>query len=170
MKVFLETQRFDQWWFKLLILITAAIIISSIFFALPQIENTNSFETGLIIFTCIFSLIIVIAIPFLMKLETKIDDQGIHYAFWPIHLKPRTIPWSDIKECYVRKYNPIQEYGGWGYRIKLGKKDKALNVKGNIGIQIVFKTNRRLLIGTQKENEVQSVLNSYKYKFNKDEN
>ena len=106
----------------------------------------------------------IIAISFWLKLETKIDEQGIHYGFWPFNLKPKHILWREIKSCYVRKYNPLTEYGGWGYRSGFGKKSGAMNVKGTIGIQIELSNNKKLLIGTQKEREAKSVLETYKYK------
>lgn len=76
------------------------------------------------------------------------------------------IAWHEIESISVRKYHPIREYGGWGYRTGFGKKSGAMNVKGNIGIQIVLKNNKKLLIGTQKERDAKSVLHSYSHKTN----
>ena len=67
-----------------------------------------------------------------------------------------------MEKCYVRIYSPIKEYGGWGYRTSLGKKKgSAFNVKGNKGIQIEFKTGKKLLVGTQKESEATQVIHRY---------
>jgi hypothetical protein len=64
----------------------------------------------------------------------------------------------------VRKYNPLTEYGGWGYRTGFGKKSGAMNVKGNIGIQIELSNGKKLLLGTQKKTEANKVLETYKHK------
>jgi len=37
----------------------------------------------------------------------------------------------------------------------------AINVSGDIGIQIELKNNKKILIGTQKETEAKNVLNTY---------
>ena len=44
------------------------------------------------------------------------------------------------------------------------RKGKALNIKGNIGIQIIFKNGKKLLLGTQKQNEAKMVIETYKDK------
>ncbi|MBJ2175825.1 hypothetical protein JBL43_16340 [Aureibaculum sp. A20] len=73
--------------------------------------------------------------------------------------------WNDISKVYVRKYNAITEYGGWGFRGYIFKTGgKAFNVMGNKGIQIVLKNGKKMLIGTQKEVEAERILNVYKSK------
>jgi hypothetical protein len=50
----------------------------------------------------------------------------------------------------------LTEYGGWG--IKGTKHDRAFNISGKQGIQLEFKDGNRLLIGTQKPQDVQKWL------------
>ena len=50
----------------------------------------------------------------------------------------KTIPWSQISKVYIRKYDAISEYGGWGFKqdaLWSKKNGSALNEKGNLGIQ-----------------------------------
>ena len=56
----------------------------------------------------------------------------------------------------VRRYSPILEYGGWGYRP--GRKKLALNVSGNQGLEIKFRNGRKLMIGTQKREDLERVI------------
>lgn len=164
MKVFLEEQRFDQWWFRLMILLVAIISIGTIVMSYPNVHSEPvpfwiSLAAGLL------TLTIVLSLGFLIKLETKIDELGIHYGFWPFYRNLNFVSWADVKECRIRKYNPLVEYGGWGYRMGFfQKKGSALNVKGNIGIQILFKNGKQLLIGTQKKEDVEKVLKTYNHK------
>ena len=63
----------------------------------------------------------------------------------------------------------LLEYGGWGLKGGLlWKKSKgiAINVSGNIGIQLELKNGKKLLIGTQKLQEAKQVLDTYKNKLN----
>lgn len=162
MKIFIEDQRFDQWWVRIMVAIVSVIIIGTLIFTFPDMyaQSPSTFWATVVIST--ISLLILFSLLFLLKLETKIDELGIHYAFWPIHLHAKTVKWSVMGNCYVRKYSPIGEFGGWGYRINPFRKAKALNVKGNMGIQIVFKDGKQLLLGTQKPEEAQRVINNYK--------
>ncbi|MFC7356950.1 hypothetical protein ACFQO1_04580 [Jejudonia soesokkakensis] len=163
MKVFIEIQRFDQWWFRL---IMGAVLLVTVIPIILSYETLAKDPTSLwlAIGTSIFTLLLFILLSFWLKLETKIDEQGIYYGFWPFHLKLKQVPWREIEKCYVRKYNPLTEYGGWGYRTGFGKKSGAMNVKGNIGIQIELSNHKKLLLGTQKEAEAKQVLETYKHK------
>ena len=162
MKVFFETQRFDQWWFRLIMLIVTTIVIMAMVAAYRSVKSDPvAFWT--VSGSSIFTIFLIVALVFLLKLETKINELGIHYRFWPFKLK--LINWSDIEKCFVRNYRPIKEYGGWGYKLGIfRKKGSAVNVKGNIGIQIVFKSGKQFLIGTQKEVEAKKVLETYTHK------
>lgn len=163
MRVFVEVQRFDQWWFRGLMLFVLLVSLLPLVLFFDEIKQD---DTALIVVSIAlgFTSLILIWILFFLKLNTKIDEQGIHYSFWPFIARSKVIDWSEIKECYVRKYSPLGEYGGWGYRIRLGKGGKALNVKGNMGIQIVFRNDKKLLIGTQKEEQARSVISNYEHK------
>ncbi|MCQ0110186.1 hypothetical protein JGC31_01235 [Zhouia sp. CL16] len=63
--------------------------------------------------------------------------------------------------CKVIKYNPIKDYGGYGWRIGFRGKGKALNIRGNKGIQIIYKNNKKLLIGTQKPELADKTITTY---------
>jgi|LakMenE01Jun11ns_1017448.scaffolds.fasta_scaffold9900096_3 hypothetical protein len=110
------------------------------------------------IFTVGFISLIMITI-YIMNLYTRIDEEGIHYKLFPFILKEKTITWKEMKNIYVREYSPIGEYGGWGLR-GLGS-NRALNIYGNIGIQIEFLNGDKLLIGTNKKEEADIAINKY---------
>ena len=97
-------------------------------------ESTMSTVEFVII---IFSMLLFALPIFFMKLKTRIDEYGIHYQFIPFHRSTKTIAWNEINNIYVRDYDPIGEYGGWGLKAGWGKKrGKAINVAGSIGIQL----------------------------------
>lgn len=164
MKVFIESQRFDQWWFRLIMLLVAAVSITTMVMSYSGIQSEpTAFWVSFVI--NFLTLIIIFSLVFLIKLETKIDELGIHYGFWPFYLKLKLIKWSDLKKCSVIKYSPLIDYGGWGYRMGFfRKKGSAMSVRGNIGIQIVFKSGKRLLIGTQRKDDAEKVLETYTHK------
>ncbi len=159
MKVFKEVQRFDQWWLRVLLIAALLVALNPLILnyerTIDSGSELTSIATSVLIIVAIFA-----AFWFLFKLETRIDEQGITFRYLPFHRKPRLKEWEKIKSITVRKYHPIREYGGWGYRIGLRKK-RALNVKGNMGIQIVYKNGRQLLLGTQRPKEVEAVLKTY---------
>jgi hypothetical protein len=164
MKVFKEEQRFTQTW--LIILMVVSIIIPIAIMVQEYYKENTNMTTNQFVFTIVGILISVLLI-FFFKLTTRIDEKGIHYQFFPFHFKLKLIPWNEVSKASVRTYNPIGDYGGWGLKGGWTKsKGKAINVSGDIGIQLELKNGKKLLIGTQKANEVKSVLETYSSKIN----
>ncbi len=162
MRIFKEEQRFRQSW---LIIVLAISIMIPIILIIKEYNQVNT-NMSAMEFTLTLLLMFGVTIPiFFFTLRTRIDEKGIHYRFFPFHRRFRTILWSDIKSVSVRKYNAISEYGGWGLKGGFSrKKGTAVNVSGDIGIQLILTTNKKLLIGTQKENDAKRVLETYQHK------
>ena len=168
MKVFKEEQRFTQKWILLLLAISGLIPVLIIFISYLKQKNQQDLSN---IFVTISITMLVSAVIFLFKLSTRIDQEGIHYQFFPFHFKFKRIAWDEIEKAYVRKYDAITEFGGWG--LKGGffwKKSKgvAINVSGDIGVQLVLKNGKKILIGTNQEEQAKQVLLSYSSNFNKE--
>jgi hypothetical protein len=64
-----------------------------------------------------------------------------------------------LTKSYIRQYSAIKEYGGWGLRIGLLGKGTAYNVSGDKGLQLEFTTNKKILIGTNRADEITVTLN-----------
>ncbi len=160
-----ETQRFKQIWIWLLLIAVAATTIGIVGYGCYQqlylgIQfGDNPTGDAALLFTFILIVFFnaaIIAMFAFAKLTTLIDEQGIHYRFFPFHFKMRTIAWDQIDHYEVIQYKPLIDYGGWGIRYGRGK--KAYNIRGNKGLQIYMKTGKNLLIGTQKEKELEEFL------------
>lgn len=161
MRVFSETQRFDQWWLIALMVIVSAITIGFIVVGYTKIEPEEITPYLITSIPAGFITIVVTGAIFFVKLKTRIDETGIHYGFWPFQKKLKTASWAEIERVYTRKYKPLREFGGWGYKFSLKGNGKVYNTKGNMGIQIVFKDQRKTLVGTQQPDVAQKVLHNY---------
>ena len=151
MQPFKEKQRFTQWWIWLI------LVLAPVFTGIAYGLNPNAASGVSSDILGVFFLFLVLALAFLgIHLETHIDPSGISARLFPIHLRFKHYKWTDLESIQVRKYKPISEFGGWGYRSWGGKKGNAWNMSGNEGIQLKFKSGRELLIGTQKPAEVQA--------------
>ncbi|MBR5470034.1 MAG: hypothetical protein IKU78_06160 [Paludibacteraceae bacterium] len=139
--LFLEKQRFTQWWLWLIMIL---VVASAFYYEESTLEKI---------------VVLVILIPFflfVLNLETEISSEGISVRFFPFHLKKKFFAWDEIVKAEVREYSPLLEYGGWG--IRRGKSGVAYNVKGNMGLQLVLKSGKKILIGTQKTEELKQIL------------
>ncbi|HUS02274.1 MAG TPA: hypothetical protein VMY77_11135 [Chitinophagaceae bacterium] len=157
--LFVERQKFTQWW---LLLIVFGVNILSIFSVCKQIIDEEKFgekpgDIALLILTGMALLFTVLFVN--CRLDTTIKKDGIYVRFFPFHLKFRYYDWDSIIKSYVRQYSPLIEYGGWGLRFGLFGKGTAFNVSGNTGLQLEFRNHKRLLIGTNKPDDLTETLN-----------
>jgi len=103
-------------------------------------------------------LLAIILLFLALRLETRLDGEGIHLRFSPLTPRGHRIPWKEVDRVWVRTYHPIREYGGWGIRMGLGGRGRAWNVQGNVGLQLVLKDGRRILVGTARGSQLRVVL------------
>jgi len=154
-----EQQKFKQWWLWIILLGINGLFVFGIF---TQVVAGQPFgdkpmsDIGLLITAGLTFLFTVVFIN--LRLETVIKNDGIYVRFFPFHVKFKHYPWESISRSYVREYSPLMEYGGWGLRIGIFGKGMAFNVSGNKGLQLEFTNSKKLLIGTNKPEELTTAL------------
>ncbi|MCX8210958.1 MAG: hypothetical protein OTI34_07930 [Lewinella sp.] len=139
-----ESQKFNQWWLWLL---------NFVIFAALAVMGFNAWGEGVGVLTAAvgpMSMALVMILLATIELRTVITEDGLEVKFWPFGR--RRIFKSEIKTARVRKYAPLREFGGWGYRI--GPGGKAFNMQGNMGLQLEMMDGEKLLIGTRKPEEL----------------
>jgi uncharacterized membrane protein YobD (UPF0266 family) len=158
--LFSEKQRFSQWW---LWLILGAVNIALLSGMVQQLVLNKPFgkkpmnDSALLTTEILLFLITLLFLSF--RLETQIRQDGVYVRFFPFHRKYKQYPWDRIRRAFVRRYKPVREYGGWGLRTGIfGNRGRALNMSGNMGLQLEFDNKRMLLIGTRKPEEIEKVL------------
>ncbi|MUP46365.1 hypothetical protein E0K83_11480 [Gramella sp. BOM4] len=154
MRVFKETQRFRRWW--LFLILGTALLVTAI--PVLKYDHNSVFNPWEFLGIILVSSLVVLF--WKLRLKTRIDATGISTRFVPLSFFKKHFHWKEIDSCYVRKYLPIQEYGGWGVR-GTGK-SRAYNVSGNMGIQVVTRDKRKFLIGTDKPEEAERILKRYR--------
>lgn len=156
--LFEEQQQFKQWWVWLVLGGINAVFLYGIYRQVIKgipFGNQPMSDSGLLFST---GIVILISILFRKtKLETRIAEDGLYVRFFPFHLRYTHISWSDIKNYYLRKYSAPAEFGGWGIRTGWGK-GRAYTVDGNQGLQLELHSGKKLLIGTQKPEEMDMAL------------
>jgi len=152
--IYREVQKFRQVWIWVIVFTIAGLQWHA---AVEQLLLNRPFgdKPMLDIPLAVYWIIFGIAMPtlfFVSQLVTEVHDDGIYIRFFPFHRTFRRIAFTEVKQYKVRTYHPIREYGGWGIRIRY--KGKAYNVSGNRGVQIELLNGNRLLIGSQRAEEL----------------
>ncbi len=160
MRVFEEEQRFNQWWLYAIFILVVAVLLIGIY---KNSDGFTNFHSPLLVLSLLAAAIPMVVILW-MQLITRIDNEGIRVKFSPLGFSEKFFSWNEIEQCYLRKYNPLIEYGGWGIR-GFGRK-RAYNVSGNLGIQIVTRDKKTFLIGTKSPDKARAVIKNYEHKIN----
>jgi len=150
---FKEEQKFNQWWLWLILILMGVLPLIGIYKQLilgEKLGDNPMSDISLLIFSIImFSLV---GLFLIMKLKTSIDKNGINMYFFPFIKK--SVDWQQIKNVKVINYGFV---GGWGIRLWT-KYGTVYNVKGDKGLEIVLKSGKKFLIGTQKETELSTII------------
>ncbi len=166
---FYEQQRMLQPWLWVLALAASLVLIGIPAYGLyTQLVLGQPFgqhpmsDAGFIILA-VFAFLIAIGLPWLLysaHLTVWVSDEYIHIRYFPFVRK--RIPLRHIDHAGVRVYHPILEYGGWGVRMSLRGRGWAFTVGGNRGVQLHFKSGKRMLIGSQKPAELLNAIRQQK--------
>jgi hypothetical protein len=140
--IFEENQSFRQPWLWALMLATLAVLLVASLLA-PGSQAVPWVVLGV--------TLAVALLLYSMRLSVQVDAEAVRIRFFPIWKK--TISLVDIVRWEARTYRPILEYGGWGIRYTLNR-GWAYNVSGNQGVQLELASGKRILIGSQRAEEL----------------
>ena len=101
-------------------------------------------------------LCLAASVFFSFRLVTQIRADGIYVRYAPLQPSFARYAWTDVRQVYLRRFNAIAEYGGWGVRI--GPSGRGYVVPAEWGIQLELNDGSRVLIATAHPDEVTAVL------------
>lgn len=157
--VYREVQRFRQWWMWVVVLAIAAfmwvgfalqIVLGSPFGSKPMPDAM------LWVFTLLFGLGLP-AFFLVLRLLTEVSADRLVVGLAPFRM--RAILLADIAEAKAVTYRPLADFGGWGVRWA-GSRGVAYNASGDRGVQLVLRDGRRVLVGSQRPEELVLALRS----------
>ena len=164
---FREVQGFRQWWLWVLLLVTAfgTVCLFGYGIYVQVIQGTpwgdNPMSDGGLIITAVATTLLTVGMAALLlsaRLITEVRSDGLHIRFFPLRWK--VIPYETIASYQARTYHPIREYGGWG--IRWGREGKAYIVGGNEGLQLLLTDGRKVLVGSQRAQELEAAVRTWK--------
>jgi hypothetical protein len=160
--IYREEQKFGLWLRWLIYVSMGLSVVITVFALIKETAPDGSQDTWEIVLAGVVGIGVPIGIAALflfLKLETEVRPDGLYVRYLPFHIHFKRIDPEELSEYYARQYKPVREYGGWGIRCSF-RNGKAYNVSGNKGVQLVFKNGKRLLIGSQRAEELETAIRS----------
>jgi hypothetical protein len=101
-----------------------------------------------------FLPVVLVAVLLFLELQVTVQDSGVRIRMLPF--ANRTITPAQIARWEARTYRPIREYGGWG--VRFGPRGRAYNVSGTRGVEITLDSGKRVLIGSQRSDDLAAAI------------
>ncbi len=142
---FHEEQRFPQWWIWALLVVAAlpVVVVVAVRGAVPSV---------LVVPLLLVAVGVLLAFA---RLVVDVDHEAITVAFhflWP----KRRILISEVRSAEAMTYRAFLDYGGYG--VRLGLRGWAFNVSGDHGVLVETKNGSRLMIGSQRPQELEAAI------------
>jgi hypothetical protein len=157
-QVFNEKQSYKGSWIMYLILLTeipTLILMLVLFFT-----SEDKQEMGIALAVVLSVLALSISLILSISLETRIDQFGIQYKYYPFIRNWRKIAKNEILDVRVITFNPIFDYGGYG--MKRNRNTKLYNILGDEGLLINTGEKRKILLGTSERKRLEVFLATWK--------
>lgn len=159
-QIYKEIQSYRGTWivyFIILVELPTIILLLTFYF-----QAEDKAEMGIALTVVGATMALIFLFIFNLRMETRIDQYGISFKYFPFIRSWRKYPKETIRTISVINYNPIMDYGGWG--LKGNKTTKAYSIMGDQGLLFDVGDKKKIMIGTMKAKELEEYLSSWKEK------
>ena len=160
MLTFTETQQNPYRWYIVLAVIgIQGCFVSWLFWSktINLLVEQESWIGGMVAVYSVFATVFFAGVPF-RKIETRVDQHGIQFRVSLFGSLRRVIDWADIDQAYVREFALYGEYPKGLGGTRQGPNGWAYVMNGDYGLQINKKSGGKLLLGTQRPDELMAFL------------
>ncbi len=156
--IYREEQNF-AWWLYAVLLALAVNGVVGLFMAQHAaanggIHHWGGTERSLAVLGLTFPPILIVG---LLRMTTEVTPNAVRVWFGWLPSYRRAISLADIRSVEAVTYRPLVDCGGWGIRRGRGG-EKVLNARGNRGVRLTLIDGSKLLIGSQKPEELAGAL------------
>jgi Family of unknown function (DUF6141) len=140
----------NKWFYGAAAVLFGLVLVWNYFSHKETPVFTHLLWSGFIIFILLH---LFLSVSF--ELVMQIREDGIYVRYPPYQPSFSKYKWENIKEIYIRRFDPFKEYG---YGVRLGPNGRGYTLPGTTGIQIVLNDNSTLIISTKRPEEVMKIL------------
>ncbi|HWJ25485.1 MAG TPA: hypothetical protein VNS32_03025, partial [Flavisolibacter sp.] len=153
---FEEQQQFRQRWVYMVYVLLFALLVLFIYADIEQIIFGRLFgdkpASNFVLILLTLFILSLLVLLYYIKLETLISDEGVCFRWRPFQKTYRKFDWGEIGKA------EIINYGFVGYGWRLTPYGTIYNVAGDTGLQLHLKSGKKVVLGTQKANELADFL------------
>ncbi len=143
---------------RLLLLLMASIgVLAACWFRPDNPAALTGFSTEVPLTLAVGLVLPSVLIMGVLRMTTEVTpiELCVWFGWFPTYRK--TVPVDAIRSLEVVRYRPIVECGGWGIR-NGPEGERVLNARGDQGVRILLDDGTRLLIGSQRPEDLARAL------------
>lgn len=99
-----------------------------------------------------FFILALLVLFYVARLHTIITEEGVQFRWVPFQRASSHYKWENIIKVEMIKYGFV------GYGLRLTSFGTVHNIAGNKGLQLTLKSGGRIVLGTQKPEELEAFL------------
>lgn len=157
--VFTETQRLSRVWWVSTVVGVGAVVAWTMFVVQVLLHHpVGGRPISNLTLVLLWLMLGVVAPQVLLicGLTTVVGRQEVLVSYPPF--ASRRIPLAEVVAAQPVTYRPFGDYWGWGVRGRRG--DLCYTVRGNRGVRLELTEDRRLLLGSQRADELAAAINA----------
>jgi len=157
--LFKEEQKYDQWWFWLMLMAAFATAVGPVWYGLIYQVNTGqslgdepSSNGELALIASLVTLLMagVLLLFKTLRLQVEITEDEVRFRYPPLVSKWRSVGRAEIEKYEVGRYWPRKAFVGRGIRFGYRKFGKAFTVTGRTGLKLFLKNGKIVLLGSRR--------------------
>jgi hypothetical protein len=155
--VYREDQNF-AWWVYLALALMATTTALTYLAVGPNAPGASGPRlSGLAVFLLVGLALPSVLVLGVLRMTTEVTPMTCRVWFGWIPTYRHAVPLSSISSVEVVSYRPLADCGGWG--IRRGRDgERVLNARGDRGVRLTLSDGSRLLIGSQRPEELARAL------------
>lgn len=155
--IYREEQNFGWWVYALLGLMAAIGVLAAFSVRPTEPIDPSGLKVEIPLVLAVGLILPSVLVAGVLRMTTEVVPSQLSVWFGWIPTYRRVVPVGEISSLEVVRYRPIRECGGWG--IRTGPEgERVLNARGDRGVRILLRDGTRLLIGSQRPDELARAL------------
>jgi hypothetical protein len=154
--VYREEQNFDWRIYALFAVLELLAWVGLIWYTYRALDADAPFRAWGIpipVLAIVGLLLLAVVVVGLLRMTTEVTPSELSVWFGWVPVYRRVVSVDAIRRLEVVTYRPIADYGGWG--IRHGRDgERVLSARGDRGVRIELSDGTRLLIGSQRPEEL----------------
>jgi hypothetical protein len=151
--LFREVQHFRQWWIWVAVAGTTVLMwwMFIVQIVLGKPAGSRPAPDAVV---WLFTLLFGVGFPLFfvaLRVVTEVRPGNLRVGLAPFRRSVLLL--SEVAGVEAVTYHPVRDFGGWGVRWA-GARGKAYNAYGDRGVQLLMNDGHRLLIGSQRPDEL----------------